>query len=47
MKKQTFITFQVDHIRYSSLPVLKTFLGTDEGLELKVSEAFKLFPSQG
>lgn len=27
----------VDHIRFSSLPVLKKFLGTDEGLELKTT----------
>ncbi|XP_070195485.1 RNA 3'-terminal phosphate cyclase-like protein [Littorina saxatilis] len=26
----------VDQIRYSSLPILKKFLGTDEGLELKI-----------
>ena len=27
---------QIDLIKYSSLPVLKKFLGDDEGLELKV-----------
>lgn len=29
---------QVDLIKLSTLPVLKRFLGTDEFLELKVSE---------
>ena len=28
---------QVDIIKLSSIPVLKRFLGTDEGLEIKVS----------
>jgi hypothetical protein len=28
--------FQVDMLKSSSLPLLKKFLGTDEGLELKV-----------
>jgi hypothetical protein len=30
---------QVDLIKWSVLPVLKRFLGTDEGLELKVKSS--------
>ena len=33
------IYFQADLIKLSTLPILKRFLGTDEGLELKVSQA--------
>lgn len=35
-KKCKNLLFQVDMIKLSSFPVLKRFLGTDEGLELKV-----------
>lgn len=31
-----YILFKVDMIKLSTFPVLKRFLGTDEGLELKV-----------
>lgn len=37
-------TLQVDIIKASCLPVLKRFLGTDEGLELKVK---RLKPRMG
>jgi len=30
------LDLSIDHIRYSSIPVLKRFLGVDEGLELKL-----------